>query len=571
MSYDNLCMNCMKDIGEEKQCPYCSYKAGSPQLPPFLPQRTIVGGHYLIGNVMEANGDGTTYMAYDTERKTAVTIREFLPDTLITRTGATTNIVVKPGKEALFAATKNNFLDLYRKLARMRGLSALIIVIDIVEENNTAYAVCEHLEGAVTLRDYLLHSKTGYMSWEEARIMFMPVLSTLSTLHSAGIIHRGISPNTLYVCADHKIRIGGFSVPECRNVNSGIAAEVFSGYAPVEQFGVKAPSGPWTDIYAFAAVLYRALIGSTPIESTVRMKGDRMMIPAKFAEQIPAYVINALINALQIMPEDRTKTVEQFRAELSASPTTALAAEYNNGPVRPVQPQRAAQPQRHPQHSMSKQRQGRASQRNAASGEQKKTKFTNDTKKVAVISGAIAAGIALLIFAILCMTVLKGHFGTGNSDKSSGTSDSTQEMVVVPTFTGKTYSSISSQKSFFSDFEITTTEEYSDEVKNGYIISQSVKEGSKVPKGTKISLVISKGTEQITMIDVTKETYEAASAKLTELGFKCKKVEKANSGKETSGTVAFANLNVGEQYNKGTTVILQVWTDVEVTEAAEQD
>ena len=539
MSYDNLCMNCMKDIGEEKQCPYCSYKAGSPQLPPFLPQRTIVGGHYLIGNVMEANGDGTTYMAYDTERKTAVTIREFLPDTLITRTGSTTNIVVKPGKEALFAATKNNFLDLYRKLARMRGLSALIIVIDIVEENNTAYAVCEHLEGAVTLRDYLLHSKTGYMSWEEARIMFMPVLSTLSTLHSAGIIHRGISPNTLYVCADHKIRIGGFSVPECR--------------------------------YAFAAVLYRALIGSTPIESTVRMKGDRMMIPAKFAEQIPAYVINALINALQIMPENRTKTVEQFRAELSASPTTALAAEYNNGPIRPVQPQRTAQPQRHPQHSMSKQKQGRAPQRNAASSEQKKTKFTNDTKKVAVISGAIAAGIALLIFAILCMTVLKGHFGTGISDKSSGTSDSTQEMVVVPTFMGKTYSSISSQKSFFSDFEITTTEEYSDEVKNGYIISQSVKEGSKVPKGTKISLVISKGTEQITMIDVTKETYEAASAKLTELGFKCKKVEKANSGKETSGTVASANLNVGEQYNKGTTVILQVWTDVEVTEAAEQD
>lgn len=564
MSYENLCMNCMKDIGEEKQCPYCNYKVGSPQLPPFLPHKTIVGGHYLIGNVTEANGDGVTYMAYDTERKTPVTIREFLPDTLITRTDAKPDIIVKPGKENLYSSTKSNFLDLYRKLARMRGLSALIIVIDIIEENNTAYAVCEHLDGAVTLRDYLLHSKTGYMSWEEARIMFMPVLSTLSTLHSAGIIHRGISPNTLYVCADHKIRIGGFSIPECRNINSGIATEIFAGYAPVEQFGVKAASGPWTDIYSFAAVLYRALIGSTPIESTVRMKGDRMMIPAKFAEQIPAYVINALINALQIMPEDRTKTVEQFRAELSASPTTAIAAEYN-GPTRPVRPQRPQHPARRPQNVPRREKPANP----AATKGTKKSKVTNDTKKTAIISGAIAAGIAILIFAILCMTVLKGHFGNGSSDKTTDTSGAAQETVVVPTFTGKTYSSISSQKAFFSDFEITTSEEYSEDVKNGYIISQSVEEGSKVPKGTKIVLVVSKGTEQITMIDVKGETYDAASAKLTELGFTCKKVDKANSGNATSGTVASANLNVGEQYDKGTTVILQVWGDAETTTAAE--
>ena len=316
MSYENLCMNCMREIGDAKQCPHCRFITSSPQLPPFLPHRTIVGGRYLLGNVMTANGDGATYISFDLERRAVVTVREFLPDTLITRTSESSVLNVKPGKENLYASCLTEFLDMWRKLARMRGLSALVLVIDIVEENNTAYAVCEHVPGTISLRDYLLSGTTGYMSWEEARMMFMPVLSTLSTLHSAGIIHRGISPNTLFVTPDRKIRIGGFSIPECRNVNSGIAAEIFAGYAPVEQFGVQAPSGPWTDIYAFAAVLYRALIGSTPIDSTVRMNSDRMMIPAKFAEQIPAYVINALINALQIMPEDRTKTVDQFRAEL---------------------------------------------------------------------------------------------------------------------------------------------------------------------------------------------------------------------------------------------------------------
>ena len=232
----------------------------------YLPEQTTIGGRYLIGNVISANGDGVTYMAFDTERKSTVEIREFLPDTICIRKEGSPHLLIKQDKQVFFETCLNSFLDMWRKLARMRGLSALILVIDIIEENNTAYAVCEHMEGTVTLRDYLLSASEGYISWEEARILFMPVLSTLSTLHSAGIIHRGISPNTLFVGPDNKIRIGGFSIPECRNVNTGIAAEIFAGYAPVEQFGVKAPSGPWTDIYAFAAVLYRSLIGTTPID-----------------------------------------------------------------------------------------------------------------------------------------------------------------------------------------------------------------------------------------------------------------------------------------------------------------
>ncbi len=565
MSYENLCMNCMKDMGENKQCPFCNYKKGSPQMPPFLPTKTIVGGRYLLGNVIDANGDGATYMAFDMERKTTVTVREFLPDTIVTRTGVTNNITVKPGKEKLFNACKNNFLDMWRKLARMRGLTALILVIDIVEENNTAYAVSEYMEGSVTLRDYLLANKAGYMSWEEARMMFMPVLSTISTLHSAGIIHRGISPNTLYVGPDHKIRIGGFCIPECRNVNSGIATEIFAGYAPVEQYNVQAPSGPWTDIYAFAAVLYRALIGSTPIESTVRMNSDRMMIPAKFAEQIPAYVINALINALQIMPEDRTKTIEQFRLELSASPTAAIASEYNaaNPPRRPS-PQRAPSPARMRTPHPARPSQGKRPNPAKASSILK----SNDGKKAALISGAIAAGIALLIFVILCCTVLKDHIGIGNSASDATTTPASTETVQVPTFTGRTYSSISSQRAYFSEFDISTKEEYNEEVKDGYVFAQSVEAGSKVPKGTKIELTVSKGIEKITMINVIGETYEAASAKLTEAGFKCEKIEKQNTGDKTSGTVYSTNLTEGTQYDKGTTVIIQTWGEVETTAAA---
>ena len=171
----------------------------------------------------------------------------------------------------------------------MRGLTALISAFDIVEDYGTAYAIFEHIEG-ITLRDYLLQSKNGYISWEQARSMFMPVLSTLGTLHTAGIIHRGISPSTLIIGNDNKVRITGFSIGQARTARGDITAQLFPGYAAIEQYGFEGRQGPWTDIYAFAAVLYRSLIGSTPIEATSRVTNDKMMIPGKFAEQIPAYV-----------------------------------------------------------------------------------------------------------------------------------------------------------------------------------------------------------------------------------------------------------------------------------------
>ena len=525
----------------------------------YLPEHTTIGGRYLIGNVISANGDGVTYMAFDTERKSTVEIREFLPDTICIRKEDSPHLLIKQDQKLFFETCLNSFLDMWRKLARMRGLSALILVIDIIEENNTAYAVCEHMEGTVTLRDYLLSANEGFISWEEARILFMPVLSTLSTLHSAGIIHRGISPNTLFVGPDNKIRIGGFSIPECRNTNTGIAAEIFAGYAPVEQFGVKAPSGPWTDIYAFAAVLYRSLIGTTPIDSVERMTNDRMMIPAKFAEQIPAYVINALINALQIMPEDRTKTVEQFREELSASPTAAIAADYEPEPVSTATPSAVPQTVSTP----------KAPAKTKKSAEQVK----KDNLNLALKAGGIAAGAVIIIFIILCLTVLRGHFGNGGGETTSeGPAVNPDVTVSVPTFTGRTYASISSQKSYFTDFTIVKKEEYNKDVNRGYVISQSIEAGKEVPQGTEIEIVVSIGVEQIEMIDVSGKTFDEAKAMLEAAGFeKVVKVTKTNDGSHTSNTVEGSRQTFGELYDKTESITLIVFSEAETTTAAPEE
>lgn len=226
MNTENLCMNCMRETGGEKQCPSCGFRNDSPQLMPYLPLHTVVGERYVVGRLLEFNGDGATYMGWDSNQKTPVRIREFLPDAIAERDEITLELRALSGCENAFNDCFQSFLELWRKLVRMRGLTALISAYDIIEDKGTAYAVYEHTQ-EITLRDYLLRSKNGYISWEQARTMFMPVLSTLGTLHNAGIIHRGISPTTLVIGSDNKVRITGFSIGQARTARGDLSAQLF--------------------------------------------------------------------------------------------------------------------------------------------------------------------------------------------------------------------------------------------------------------------------------------------------------------------------------------------------------
>ena len=540
MNTDHLCMSCMREIGDENQCPYCGFHADSPQLAPYLPLRTVVAERYLAGKLLDYNGDGATYMGWDLEMNAPVTIREFLPDSIAERREDLT-LVPMAGCEITYRDCYQSFLELWRKLARMRGLSALILVFDIVEDHGTAYAISEYMEG-VSLREYLLRSPSGYLSWEQARILFMPVLSTLGTLHSAGIIHRGISPTTLIVGKNGKMRITGFSIWQARTARGDLTAQLFPGYAAIEQYGFEGQQGPWTDIYAFSAVLYRTLIGSTPLEATSRVTNDRLMVPGKFAEQLPAYVINALMNGLQILPEDRTRTVDQLRAELSAAPGTSTAAIAYAG--------KEDAPYQEPVPSGRKK---------SASG-----------SKTALIAGLASIAACLVIFAVLSLTVWRediGMFFTGGA--STQASSNAPELVKVPDFRGLNYNNIKSNTDYTNAFFFDTEYQDSDTQGKDVVLSQNIAYGTEVPKGSTIKLVLSSGNEEITLPDFKGQNYATVKLKLEEMGFQCRAIVEKNDDSERAGKVAEMLTTPEKGYKKGTVIYVKVWGEVETKEASQ--
>ncbi len=549
MNYDNLCMGCMNELHDETQCPVCGYNVSTSQKSPYLQVKTLVGGKYLVGKVMSFNSEGISYLAYDVERKTPVVLREFLPEGLVVRSFDDKSVTVLERQRELYDVLLSKFIALWRNLARIRGFSALIPVNDIFEENNTAYSVTEYIE-SITLRDFLLRSRTGYLNWEKANQLFMPVLSLLSCLHELGIVHYGISPDTLLVGRDGKMRLSGFSVKEYRFGGENIAPEIFDGYAPLEQYKFSVQHGAWSDVYAFCAVIYRSLVGSVPQDAVARSTSDKLIIPARYAEIIPAYVINALMNGLQIDPVDRTRNVEILRDELSATPSN-VASSYSGVNVKPEENNTTAAPVVAPPVYVVEEEES-----------------TNSTILKTFL---IILGVGLVIFAgwMIGSRLIKAPEETPEE-----TTTEVGELIEVPNFLNTEFELVAQNKVQNERFVIKSVYEYSSEIEKGYIVSQSIQAGERVEMGTEITFVVSKGPEYVVVPVVKDLTIDEGRAILEDAGFKVETIEKLNDGSHLETIIANVIPEEGSEQIKGSTITVEVWgavTEGETDEFIEDD
>lgn len=512
MEKEKLCLRCMRKIGDNDFCPYCRKENSEPQKEPFLPLKTVVGGRYLVGKLVASNSEGATYYAFDMEKKIPVTLRELFPTGILSR-GEGNYCLVNIGKASEFIDAKEEFVELWTKLTNIKGFTALTQVYGLVEDLGTVYAVSEYLGEGKTLREFLLEQETGYISWDEARILFMPALSALGELHYAGIIHGGICPETLIIDKNGKLRITGYSIEEVRRQKSSMESELFDGYAAVEQYGFSDGLSTSTDIYALSAVLYRTLIGSVPMSSASRLTNDKLMIPGKFAEQLPAYVINALVNGLQILPDDRTVTAEEFRDELSASPAAAGTASVAYSSMYASQAEES-------EDVIAEEVELEAEAEELPDSH----KIKKSTIAVFIISVVLCLGIL-----IVALVGIKG-FNDKDGDETTteeitdeydiSEEDTTAEIgassITVPNFRGRAFEDVKSDE-LYNGFLIFKTEYVDSDEKKGNVIGQDITEGTIVFEERSITLRISNGKE---VPDVLGQTLKDAVSDLKAAGFK---------------------------------------------------
>ena len=586
--YSALCFSCMGLLDENGKCPHCGDTLLPRQDHPLLPLGTMINGRYYIGKVIRTNGEGSTYVAYDTRLSRPCTLREFYPSAIAERDDDGITLLVYDGSQSAYTVCLDSFFKLWTKLMRLKGLTALISVYDVFKTNGTAYAVYSDSE-EVTLRSYLLSNGQGFISWEQARILFMPVLSTLVTLHTSGIIHKGISPSSFIVSPDGRLKLSDFCTSEVKTAYGELEADITDGYAPPEVYSERGKIGTWTDIYSFTAVLFRTLVGSTPISAPIRAKNDQMMIPAKFAEQLPPYVINALINGMQLDAEDRTRNAEQLRSNLSASPraigASAAVFSSNTASLNAQTAQQKAQ-QQEPLKTTPRPEPGQAKPAYieklspervvlAQKAELEANKKNSAHRRLMIF--LIAMLVGLLIGIGLVLSEIINNKADNNTTATAAQSTQTDEISVVPNFVGKTYDDVANDSYYSAMFSFAMATQADDTIPRGEIIAQSIAPSTTVTTGTLITLTVSTGAASFSLPDVTGLTYEEALAQLAAKGLVCTKGAKYNDGTHASDTVAETVPEAKTQVKSGDTVYIVLWSTLDeqqstaLTETSEQN
>lgn len=522
--FDSLCKGCMAEIGEQQVCPKCGYVQGEKQPKPYLPKGTVLQGRYVIGKKVDQNAEGVGYIAYDKTSEHAIYIREFLPLSICKRDSAGLKVEPFASKNNDYCFYQDNFLKYFRALARLRALSSLVPIYDIFSQNNTSYTVSEWVE-SISLEQFVARNG-GSIDWNIARPLFMPIISHLGNMHASGVRHLGICPENLVITRSGKMKLAGFAIQAIRTANTALPTELYDGCSAVEQYIDGCTMSEATDVYGLAASLFFALTGNYPTDAQKRQENDRLLIPSSLLERIPHHVVSSLANALQVLPERRTASFENFRAELSAVPAIAREEERPKSTPKP--------------------------------------EYVTRKKKKGMpnwLLSLISCVVALLVFGVLGALWYWGE--NANKQPSDAVSsvvstvegiasqvqtDDSADALIVPDLKGLTLEEAKNAAEANEYQILVSSEEFNDNAPQGSIISQVPEPGTKIEKGSSVVVTLSKGLKIRTLPDIAGLSLSEASLKVTQAGLRPTQVQ------AYSNTVAEGLVIGYEGYEPGSTL-----------------
>ena len=312
MNLEHICYGCFQEKPDGSLvCPHCGFNAEEEQ--PFLalPMGTLLNGRYMIGKVLGVGGFGITYLGYDLTLEIKVAIKEYMPSGLATRHSDKYSVALTGRGQADYQSGMERFLDEARILAKLQNTPNIVSVQNYFKENNTAYFVMEYIDG-MSLKAYIA-SQGGKIPYDQALTILMPVMQALTQVHALNLTHRDISPDNISITSKGESKLLDFGAARFSiGDEKSVSVILKHGYAPEEQYSSKGNQGPWTDVYAMGATLYRCVTGELPPDSIMRVHNDTLKKPSELGVSLPPYVEQSILKALAVKAEDRFPTMAAF-------------------------------------------------------------------------------------------------------------------------------------------------------------------------------------------------------------------------------------------------------------------
>ena len=540
MEAKRLCPYCLHPLPEAAQsCPRCGKAFAGANPRGTLPVGTVLAGRYTVGELVSMDGEGILYRGAENLGGFRVTIKEYLPVTLTAERTAGNVLRPKTGSEVLFKTTCMDFADLYRSIQRITPATGLEAVLDVVEENNSVYAVLENLGG--TPLDRWLEDHVGTVRPEIACAMLQPVFEGVAAMHKIGLVHRGICPENIRVMENDRCRLAGYATVGLRTAGSGLHEQLYEGYSAPEQYSTAEFEGRYTDEYSLAAVFYRMVCGQAPVPAAQRMVSDSNPRAKSVNGSLPLYVSQVLQLGLRLRPMERIQTVPQLYQALSSKEYTAELTRT----MKPETPVRTAQPERR-EHLLSLK--------------------------------ALLAGIVILLSILILLTLWsvlgqnRGQTPASQPASEPASSEVLEPQNLVPNFVGMDYAQVQNNREYTGMYLFYVTEEYSDTAPAGQIMQQQPDADTVLKAGETIRLVVSKGPQMAEMPNVIGFTQDAAVQTLQSSGLIASCFMVVNDGSYAAGCVVRTSEEPGTRVEVGTVITVYIAADpsVQITVTPEE-
>ena len=542
MEATRLCPYCLQPLpGAAQSCPHCGKSFAGSNPGGTLPVGTVLAGRYTVGEMLSIDGEGILYRGAENLGRFRVTIKEYLPITLTAERTAESTLRPKTGSEVLFKTTRMDFADLYRSIQRITPANGLEAVLDVVEANNSVYAILENLGG--TPLDQWLENHPGTIRPDDACTMLQPVFEGVAAMHKIGLVHRGICPENIRVMENDRCRLAGYATVGLRTAGSGLHEQLYEGYSAPEQYSTAEFEGRYTDEYSLAAVFYRMVCGQAPVPAAQRIVADSNPRAKSVNGSLPLYVSQVLQLGLRLRPMERIQTVPQLYQALSSKEYTAELTRT----MKPETPVRTAQPE-------------------------------PERKEHLLSLKALLAGIVILLSILILLTlwsVLSQHIHQPAASAAESEPASSEVMVpqnLVPNFIGMDYTQVQNNREYTSMYLFYVTEEYSDTAPAGQIIQQEPSADTVLKAGETIQLVVSKGPQMAEMPNIIGFTQDGAVKELEARGLVASCFMVVNDGSYASGCVVRTSEEPGTKVEVGTVITVYIAADpsVQITVTPEE-
>ena len=276
----------------------------------------VLKDRYKVSAMIGISGFDITYKAWDRQESRDVAIKEYCPQQLVSRANDIADYMLLDEYNNEYNYGLQKFLQEAESLSRFQNNDNIVTVYEYFEESSTAYMVMEYLSG-LSLKEYMERHDNRVSGEVMVHISFS-VIEALEAIHSAGMVHRDLSPESIFICDDNKVKLVDFGAVEMdahrENLSSTIRLK--PGYAPVEQYASGNKTGPWTDIYALGATLYYMTTGVRPVDAPGRVVQDELKEPRAINKRIPRPLNRAIMKAMSIKKDDRYDSAVQMAEEI---------------------------------------------------------------------------------------------------------------------------------------------------------------------------------------------------------------------------------------------------------------